>query len=84
MKKIGSKISYHLLEKSRVCSRERNFHIFYRLLFGAPKTLLEKLFLTTSTTYEVSSNIQHDIDLKINFLLAVFIRYGFCENTLHE
>jgi len=45
---IGAEIVTYLLEKSRVVDPnefERNYHIFYELIYGAKKDLLDELFL---------------------------------------
>lgn len=50
---IGASIEKYLLEKSRVTHRgaaERNFHIFYQLIQGAPSELLVELKLMKSGT----------------------------------
>ena len=52
---IGASIEKYLLEKSRVTHRatiERNFHIFYQLIQGAPTELLIELKLMKETENE--------------------------------
>ena len=53
----GSVITTYLLEKSRVIepsNGERNYHIFYHLLEGASKEMLDKLFLSSKMEeYEI-------------------------------
>ena len=51
-------MSHYLLEKSRICgqmSEERNYHIFYRVLAGAPADVLSQLSLDPNASYAVSS-----------------------------
>lgn len=54
---VGGYISHYLLEKSRICtqsSEERNYHVFYMLLAGAPQQLRDKLNLGKPDDYRVS------------------------------
>lgn len=50
----GASIDWYLLEKSRVIyqnNKERNYHIFYQLIKGAPKDLREALMLDSDLNY---------------------------------
>lgn len=50
----GAKINEYLLEKSRVThqdSGERNFHVFYYMLFGCPEEEREVYGLLQSSMY---------------------------------
>ena len=56
----GAKIENYLLEKTRITTQadgERNYHIFYQLLLGAEKSLLEDLQLSEgSSTFKYLGN----------------------------
>ncbi|XP_049304890.1 myosin heavy chain 95F isoform X2 [Bactrocera dorsalis] len=55
---VGGYISHYLLEKSRICtqsSEERNYHVFYMLLAGAPQQLRDKLNLGKPDDYRYLS-----------------------------
>ncbi len=52
---VGGYISHYLLERARVISQnadERNYHIFYQLIAGAPKELYDKLHLQPPDTFQ--------------------------------
>ena len=47
---VGGTITNYLLEKSRVCAQqtgERNYHVFYQLLSGAPENYFNDFYLST-------------------------------------
>uniref|UniRef100_H2YSJ5 Unconventional myosin-VI n=1 Tax=Ciona savignyi TaxID=51511 RepID=H2YSJ5_CIOSA len=51
---VGGFVSHYLLEKSRIVmqnSRERNYHIFYRLCCGAPLDIRSKLQLSSPDNF---------------------------------
>ncbi|GAA6039634.1 hypothetical protein JCM8097_002228 [Rhodosporidiobolus ruineniae] len=65
----GANIDWYLLEKSRVTSRspeERSFHVFFQLLRGAEKGLLEQLLLADEgkdgKAYEYLKHSRQDVD----------------------
>lgn len=64
---VGANIERYLLEKSRVThqtNKERNYHIFYQLMKGAPEEM-KKTFLLDGTLndYTFTKNSRKDIEL---------------------
>ncbi|CAD6190954.1 unnamed protein product [Caenorhabditis auriculariae] len=54
----GGFVSHYLLETSRVCRQaegERNYHIFYQLIAGAPDDLYKKLHLAPASKFNYLS-----------------------------
>ncbi|KAK9235482.1 P-loop containing nucleoside triphosphate hydrolase protein [Lipomyces kononenkoae] len=84
----GAYINWYLLEKSRVVTQsplERNYHIFYQLLCGAPASLREKFLLDGKVgDYAYLKNGQRtipgvsDAD-EFNNLTSAFTIMGFSE-----
>lgn len=57
LRRTATKISFHSLESSRVFaahSNEFNFHIFYKLVLGAPKNIKHTIHLDESKSFYVS------------------------------
>ena len=66
----GARIEQYLLEKCRIVSQsktERNYHIFYGLLFGLTKEEKQKLNLGDTLDYKYLCGVRHKYNKKINF-----------------
>lgn len=86
----GAKIDYYLLEKLRVLhqlSQERNYHVFYQLVKGSNKKLLQKLRLSGNIKdYKYISLAVSDIpgvddSAEFELLQEAFSVMGFSEET---
>lgn len=79
----ATKTSYHLLESSRVFttnSYEFNFHIFYKLVLGAPKSMLDKIYLNESSPYNVSKRHEISKGIFVSFQKCQYrVNIFFCE-----
>ncbi|CAJ0918660.1 unnamed protein product, partial [Ranitomeya imitator] len=63
----GAKINEYLLEKSRVSHQdpgERNFHVFYYMLFGCPKEEREVYGLLLPSMYRYIGRGWEDADTR--------------------
>jgi myosin heavy subunit len=62
----GANLEKYLLEKSRVTRqnpKERNYHVFYQFMKGAPQELKEKFLITGDLNeYSYTKNTNHNID----------------------
>jgi len=91
---IGAEMMTYLLEKSRVVEPnklERNYHIFYELIFGANPELLSSLFLISNPEvykYLNASNIfkvkGFDDTKMFKELLIAFKILNFSENEVNQ
>uniref|UniRef100_A0A0K0CUJ4 Myosin motor domain-containing protein n=1 Tax=Angiostrongylus cantonensis TaxID=6313 RepID=A0A0K0CUJ4_ANGCA len=73
----GGFVSHYLLEKSRLCHQtngERNYHIFYQLIAGAPNDLFKKLRLNPPDKFKY---LKHGST-------AFFARPGFSSKISNE
>jgi myosin heavy subunit len=79
----GGCIFNYLLEKSRIpfqAESERNFHIFYQLIYGADEGILEQLGLVRDTTVYnyLTNNIEIDGANEKNKFDAMYAALEVC------
>lgn len=77
LRRTATKIFFHFLESSRVIaahSNEFNFHIFYKLVLGAPKNIKHTIYLDESKSFYVS--IKRHLTLNIVLTEYIFKKYS--------
>ncbi|VDL74370.1 unnamed protein product [Nippostrongylus brasiliensis] len=91
-KVAGGFVSHYLLEKSRVCRQakgERNYHIFYQLIAGAPDDLYKKLRLAPPSKFKARKagrSVDAIVDDAADFvhLVEALARAGLSKDEIND